>query len=342
MRLPVADLGSRAGLRTTPCNTCCMRCDSPVHAPRVIRSREAAPLGKGLACRARVNETCPGSGGRYQGHPCDDRGWSQGRRPAFGPRGPAVAPVHGLARRTAAIAGLHHLSERQAVPARRAARRRPFGVRAHVQPCHGPRGPRPAALPVDALPALAPGGRARTGREPPGLRPALRAAPRLDHGRPRHPRHRHRAGRTAAVRQHPVLLPRLAQRHPQLRSPLAAALRQPARRRGPLPSERPRHARRPAGLRHRRGRQRRRRRLARAPPRRRRRDRRRQRRDGRRGLSHAALAALARCRRRRSPVAARQRHRALRLSSSPASGRFEEVAFCPGYARGLALPGASP
>ncbi len=66
---------------------------------------------------------------------------------------------------------------------------------------------------------------------------------------PRHRRHRRPrdglGGRRAVGRQHPLLLPVYAAPRLQLRAALAAAVHHRPGRRGPLPSERPGHRRRP-------------------------------------------------------------------------------------------------
>ena len=51
-----------------------------------------------------------------------------------------------------------------------------------------------------------------------------------------------RQGRAGDLRQHQVQLPRDDEHHPRLQAAVEAALHLPARRRGPLPPERPRHA----------------------------------------------------------------------------------------------------
>jgi hypothetical protein len=66
------------------------------------------------------------------------------------------------------------------------------------------------------------------GEQQDGLRPALSAAGRLHHRRPRHPRPGGRRRRPAGLRQHAVRLPGDALRDAQLQAAVAPAVPQPA------------------------------------------------------------------------------------------------------------------
>ena len=143
------------------------------------------------------------------------------------------------------------------------------------------------------------------------------------------------AGRTSGVRQHAVLLPRHGERRLQLQAAVAAAVHQQARARGSLPPQRHGDGGRQAALCHAGRRFRRGRRLARPARRRRHGHRRHDRRDVLRGLS--------------MPHSPRLHDGRLWLLNSGTgefgfldrdAKKFEAVAFCPGYARGLAFVGA--
>ena len=122
----------------------------------------------------------------------------------------------------------------------------------------------------------------------------------------------------------------------QLRAALAAAVRQRARARGPLPPERPGHGGRPAALRHRPGRDRHAAGGWRDGQGERRRAARRAQRRGRRPRPvDAALAALA----RRPALGARVGRRGRSAASTWRPARVETVAELPGFTRGLAFAG---
>ena len=209
-------------------------------------------------------------------------------------RAAAVAPVPRLARRAEPEPGVHHLPDRQAVPGRPAAERPPLDLRAQLQSRHGPVREPADPLPLDAVPAVALRQCARAGPGVSGPRSPLRAAGRLDHGRSRHPRRRRGRQGADRLRQHAVRLPRRAERGRELRAAVAAAVHQPPRGRGPLPSERAGAERRARRVRHGGQPLGRRRRLARPADRGRRAGRRGGGRGGAGGPLDAALAALAR------------------------------------------------
>ena len=143
------------------------------------------------------------------------------------------------------------------------------------------------------------------------------------------------ARRPAGLRQHAVRLPRHASSGAQLHAAVAAALREQARRRGPLPPQRP-----GAGGRRSRA-------TSRAVSRRDVADGWRDRRsDG--GWSRRASSGERRCTGLSMPHSPRLYRGRLWLLNSgtgelgtsiAARGKFEPLAFCPGYLRGLAFVG---
>ena len=175
--------------------------------------------------------------------------------------------------------------------------------------------------------------------EPPGVHDACfvpRSSPR--HRRHPHPRHGVRR-RRALGGQHPLLVPVHLHRRLQLRAALAAAVRHRARRRGPLPPQRPGGGRRASP--------------ATSPPsapptptsgwRDGQDDRGR---AARRPVGRGRRAAASACRTRRAGTTAgsgcSSRATAPSASSTSSSGRFEEVAGCPGSPAAWPSPGPTP